>query len=139
MMRSLRATSPVHARRGVSLIEVMFAMTMLAIVLVTIAKLSLDVATTGRANDLVARRTAVLQQQAARLGAIPYTTLQTMTAGTATITAGGVSYVRRIGLTQGTNRISVKIVIAPSSDTTKKDSLMFDHAYSNSSPLCSGC
>lgn len=128
-----------RVRAGMSLIEIMIAMSMMAIVLVTIAKLSFNVATQGRANRLVAARTAVLQQQAARYGAMPYTTLQTKTSGTSTITMGGVSYTRTLTLTQGTKRISVKVVIAPTSDPTKKDSLMFDHAYSSSSPLCSGC
>jgi type II secretory pathway pseudopilin PulG len=136
-------TSPpracLRARPGVSLIEIMVAMSMLAIVLVTIAGLTLSVARTGRSNDLATRRSAVLQQQAARLGAIPYTTLQTMSSGTSTITVGGVSYTRRLSLTQGSNRITVKVVIAPTSDYTKTDSLVFDHAYSASSPLCSGC
>jgi hypothetical protein len=122
-----------------SLIEIMIAMTMLAIVLVTIAKLSLDVAQMGRTNDLVARRSAVLQQQAAWLGAIPYTTLQTMSSGTSTITAGGVSYTRTLTLTQNANRITVNVKIAPTAYPTKVDSLVFDHAYSTGSPLCSGC
>ncbi len=122
-----------------SLIEIMIAMSMLAIVLVTIAQLSLTVARTGRTNDLVARRTAVLQQQAARLGAIPYTTLDSLAGGTSTITVGGVSYRRTLTLTPGTNRITVKVVIAPMSDLTKTDSLVFDHAYKSGSALCSGC
>jgi len=139
MMRSSRRPPRGHARSGVSLIEIMIAMSMLAIVLVTIAQLSLTVARTGRINDLVARRTAVLQQQAARLGAIPYTTLDSLPSGTSTITVGGVAYKRRLSFTQGTNRITVKVVIAPASDSTKKDSLVFDHAYGSGSPLCSGC
>ena len=139
MTPSLRRLPREHARPGVSLIEIMIAMSMLAIVLVTIAQLSLTVARTGRTNDLVARRTAVLQQQAARLGAVPYTTVDTMSNGSSTITVGGVSYQRTLAFTQGTNRVTVKVVIAPSSDTTKKDSLVFDHANVAGSSLCTGC
>ena len=139
MTPSPRRRRRLRARSGVSLIEIMIAMSMLAIVLVTIAGLTLSVARTGRANDLVARRSAVLQQQAARLGAIPYTTLQTMSSGSTTISVGNVSYTRTLTLTPGTNRITVKVVIAPTSAPTMKDSLVFDHAYSASSALCSGC
>lgn len=139
MTRTSRRRPRLRGRSGLSLIEVMIAMSMMAIVLVTIAKLSLDVSSQGRANDLVARRSAVLQQQAARLGAIPYTTLQTMSGGTSTITEGGRTYSRRIALTPATHRITVKIVIAPTLYPTKTDSLVFDHAYSTGSPLCSGC
>ncbi len=139
MTRTPRRRARLRGRSGMSLIEVMIAMTMLAIVLVTIAKLSLDVSTVGRMNDLVARRSAVLQQQASRLGAIPYTTLQTMASGTSTIDVGGRSYNRTITLTPFTHRITVKIVIAPTLYPTKTDSLVFDHAYSTGSPLCSGC
>lgn len=135
---SLRRAA-LRTRSGLSLIEIMIAMTMLATVLVTIAKLSLDVAQMGRTNDIVARRTAVLQQQAARLGAIPYTTLQTLSSGTATITEGGVSYTRTLTLTPGSKRITVSVKIAPTAYPTMTDSLVFDHGYSTSSPLCSGC
>ena len=139
MNRATHRRARRRARAGLSLIEIMIAMSMLAVVLVTIAQLSLTVARTGRTNDLVARRTAVLQQQAARLGAIPYTTVDTMTSRTSTITVGNVGYTRKLSFTKGTNRVTVKIVIAPSSDTTKKDSLVFDHANSAGSALCNGC
>ena len=123
-----------------SLIEIMFAMTILGIVLLTIAKLSLNTASAGRLNDLVATRTAVLQQQAARLGAIPYTTLAAMSSSTSTITAGGTSYQRIITITPASKYTTVKIVMAPSSSTTSTDSLVFTRASSSgSSPLCSGC
>lgn len=123
-----------------SLIEIMIAMTMLGIVLVTIAKLSLSVAYAGRVNDLVSTRTAVLQQQAARLGAIPYATLQAMSTAADTITVGGTTYSRVITLTPAPKYTTVKIVLTPNSSSAARDSLSFTRANaSGGSPLCSGC
>lgn len=137
-LQTPRRTLP--TRRGFSLIEIMIAMTMLGIVLVTIAKLSLSVASAGQSNSLVANRSAALEQQAARLGAIPYTTLQTMSSKADTITIGSIAYTRAITLTPATNRIAVKIVLAPTSNTAATDSLLFTRANAaGGSPLCSGC
>lgn len=129
-----------HARSGMSLIEIMIAMTILAIVLTSLARLSTSVSRQGRSNSTVAMRSAVLQQQAARLGGVPYSWLASVGTGTSTITVGGISYSRTITLTTATNRTTVKIVIYPTSDNTKKDSVIFDRANPPSgSPLCSGC
>ena len=125
-----------------SLIEIMFALVILGVVLVTIAKLSLDAAVAGRSNNLVATRTAVLQQQAARLGSIPYTTLASLTSTSDSITVGGASYFRTITLTPSSNTkyIAVKVVIAPTSSPASRDSLLFTRANAaGASPLCSGC
>ena len=142
MTRTRVDRRPHTARRGMSLIEIMFAMVILGIVLVTIAKLALDAAVAGRSNNLVATRTAVLQQQAARLGAIPYTTLAGLTSSTTTITVGGTSYSRQITLTPSSNTkyIKVKVVIAPTATPSAADSLVFTRANAvGGSPLCSGC
>ena len=52
-------------RKGFSLIEVMVAMAMLSIVLVSLAKIGITVATRGRLNDVSAKRNAALQITAA--------------------------------------------------------------------------
>ena len=115
-------------------------MTILGIVLVTIAKLALDAASAGRTNDLVATRTAALQQQAARLGAIPYTYLSTMTSSTGTVTVGGKTYTRKITLSAASKYTTVTLVMTPTSATTKPDSVVFTRASNSSgSPLCVGC
>ena len=125
-----------------SLIEIMFALVILGVVLVTIAKLSLDAAVAGRSNDLVATRTAVLQQQAARLGAIPYTTLASMSSTSDSITVGSTNYFRTVTLTPSSTGkyIKVSVVIAPTSSPASRDSLLFTRANAaGASPLCSGC
>lgn len=123
-----------------SLIEIMFALVILGIVLVTIAKLSLDAAVAGRANNLVATRTAVLQQQAARLGSIPYTTLSALSSQTDSISVGGTNYFRTVTLTPETKYTTVKVVIAPTANSAARDSLVFTRSNAaGGSPLCSGC
>jgi prepilin-type N-terminal cleavage/methylation domain-containing protein len=128
-------------RRGFSLIEVIIAMTLLAIVLMSLAKMSLMVAVRGRGNDLVAKRTAVLQLEGNKLGALPYATLSTWPTSAQTLTLGDFTYKRRMAIANtGTNRYSIKILITPMNDTTKKDSLTLDRTKpATSTPLCTGC
>jgi prepilin-type N-terminal cleavage/methylation domain-containing protein len=130
-----------HNRKGFSLIEVIIAMTLLAIVLMSLAKMSLMVAVRGRGNDLVAKRTAVLQLEGNKLGALPYATLSTWPTSAQTLTLGDFTYKRRMAIANtGTNRYSIKILITPMNDTTKKDSLTLDRTKpATSTPLCTGC
>jgi prepilin-type N-terminal cleavage/methylation domain-containing protein len=127
--------------KGFSLIEVMVAMTMLAIVLMSLAKMSLMVSLRGRDNDLFAKRTAVLQLEANKLGAIPYATLASWSTTTTTLTLGGFTYTRRMAIANtGTNRYSIKVIIVPTSDTTKKDSVTLDRTKpATNTPLCLTC
>jgi prepilin-type N-terminal cleavage/methylation domain-containing protein len=129
------------SRKGFSLIEVMVAMTMLAIVLMSLAKMSLIVAVRGRGNDLFAKRTAVLQLEANKLGAIPYSTLASWSTTTTTLTLGDFTYKRRMAIANtGTNRYSIKVIIIPMSDTTKQDSVTLDRTKpATNTPLCLTC
>jgi len=129
------------SRKGFSLIEVMVAMTMLAIVLMSLAKMSLIVAVRGRGNDLFAKRTAVLQLEANKLGAIPYSTLASWSTTTTTLTLGDFTYKRRLAIANtGTNRYSIKVIIIPMSDTTKQDSVTLDRTKpATNTPLCLTC
>src|SRR5438034_355537 len=86
-------------RRGMSLIEIMIAMSILGFTLTSLAWLTSAVNSRGNTNNMVAMRTAVLQQQAARLRGVPYSWLSSVGAGTGTITQGAVSYSRTITLT----------------------------------------
>ena len=130
-----------HSRKGFSLIEVIVAMTLLAIVLMSLAKLSVMVAVRGRGNDLVAKRTAVLQLESNKLGAVPYATLATWPTTTATLTLGNFTYTRKMAIANtSSNRYSIKIIVIPSSDTTKKDSVTLDRTLpATKTVLCKGC
>lgn len=128
-------------RQGFSLVEVMVAMTLLGIVMMSLAKMSVTVATIGRNNDLVAKRNAVLQMEANKLGAMPFDSLATFSTTTKTFTQGKFSYSRRLRITAlSTTRDSIKIVVTPTSNTAKKDSVVIIRSKPVTNALCmSGC
>jgi len=128
-------------RRGFSLIEVMVAMTILSIVLLSLAKVSVAVTQRGRTSALVAKRNAAMQLEANKLGGLPFAKLASWVSGTDTATVDGFSYKRRLTISKpGVTRYTIKIVILPAIDTTKKDSLSFDRTQPPSgTPLCVGC
>jgi Tfp pilus assembly protein PilV len=132
-----------RTRSGVSVIEIMISMTVLGIVMMSLGKLSVMVTRRGRTNELVASRNFALQQQAAKFTSMAYDSVRTFPTVARTVTAGGFTYARRLTITQpvaGVNRYTIKIVIVPGSDTTKKDSLTFDRTQPpGNSPLCAGC
>ena len=138
-------------RHGFSLVEVMMAMTLLSVILLSMARMSMVVSQRGRANDIVAKRTAVLIQQANKFGAMPYDSLITIHAGfpspgtatsataSAVFTTGDFKYTRRLAVsTNGVNR-TLKILLMPALDTTKKDSVIVYRSKPAGSPLCVGC
>ena len=139
------AAPSVRRRSAFTLIEVMVAMTILAIVLVSLAQASTIVAVRGRNNGLVAKRTAALTLETNKMGAAPFASLSNWLSvhSGSTFVAGDFSYTRRMTITaQGSNRYTIKIVVVPATDTTKQDSVSFDRAQpGNPSPLCKlgGC
>jgi prepilin-type N-terminal cleavage/methylation domain-containing protein len=139
------ARSPARRRRSAfTLIEVLVALTLLSIVLVSLAKASTIVAVRGRDNGLAAQRTASLTLEANKMGAVPFTSLSNYLSvhPGSTFTVGGFSYTRRMTITsQSSTRYTIKIVVVPSTDTTKKDSVSFDRTNpGTTSPLCkTGC
>jgi len=129
------------ARRGFSLIEVMVALTLMSVVLVSVAKIGTAVATRGRQNDVLAKRNAVLQLEANKFGAVPFASLATWRTADTVINQGGFSYTRKLTLTKVTSqRYTVKVIIVPTIDASKKDSVVFDRTQSSSGTvLCVGC
>ena len=128
-------------RRGFSLIEVMVAMTILSIVLLSLGKLATAAAVRGRTNDLVIKRMAALQLEANKFGAVPFSALSTWSTANLTVTRGNFTYTRKLTITAASaNHYTIKIVVVPSTDTTRRDSVMFDRSLPPSgSPLCVGC
>lgn len=135
----MKATSR-RSRRGFSLIEIMIAMTITAVVLLSLGRLTTVVASRGRTNDIAAKRNAILQQEANKFGAMPYSTLAGFSTASRTVTSSGFTYTRRLTITPvSTNFSTVKIVIVPARDTTKKDSVILSRSQASSTPLCKGC
>jgi prepilin-type N-terminal cleavage/methylation domain-containing protein len=140
--RRIRARmSMKRARRGFSLIEVMVAMTVFSLVLLSLAKVTTALALRGRTSDLVAKRNAALALEANKFGAMPYARLATWSSSVSTVTRGNFSYSRWLTLTRmSSNRYTVKIVVIPTLDATKKDSVMLDRTQPPQNSLCvSGC
>jgi prepilin-type N-terminal cleavage/methylation domain-containing protein len=134
------STRGVSARGGFSLIEIIVAMTILAVVLLSLSGMAAKAAVRAETNDLLVKRTAALQLEASKLGAMPYATLAALSTTSTAFTFEGFTYTRRLTRTAGTNRYTVKVVIVPARDSTKKDSVTFDRANPPSStPLCTGC
>jgi prepilin-type N-terminal cleavage/methylation domain-containing protein len=132
-----------HRRQGFSLIEVMVAMTLLSIVMMSLAKIGVTVAVRGRTSDLVAKRNAVLQLETNKIGTVPFDSLTRApwVSGSKTFTLGAFAYTRRLSITKlSFTRDSIKVVIIPSLDSTKKDSVILDRTKPPAgTPLCVGC
>lgn len=141
----MRPSTPARRNRtaspaGFSLVEVVVAMTILAIVLMSLAKLSTVVAVRGRGNDLVAMRTAALERESNKFGAIRFDSLAVFPTTSKTFTFGKFAYTRQLALTKvTTTRYTVKIVIIPTNNTAATDSIIFDRTKPASSALCTGC
>ena len=141
-------TSKSRSRRsrgsaGFTLIEVMVALSMLAIILVSLARASTVVSVRGRTNDLSAKRTAALQLEANKFGAIPYASIAGWSVANKTFTRGDFTYTRRLTITAANallTRYTIKIVVIPAVDPTRMDSITIDRTLPpTGSPLCTGC
>ncbi|MDB4907678.1 MAG: hypothetical protein JWO05_2462 [Gemmatimonadetes bacterium] len=129
-------------RRGFSLVEVMIAMTLLAIILTSLAKLQVLVSSRGTNNEISTMRNAKLNQLAAFWGGIPYDSLSKQTVGTTVFTTTDFPYTRRITRTASSNGkyYTITLVVVPTRDATKKDSVVITRSQATTAnPLCSGC
>lgn len=130
-----------RSRQGFSLIEIVVAMTILAVALLSIAKSTTALAMRGHGTDVVAKRNAALQLEENKFEAVPFSSLSTWSTANQTFSWGSFSYTRRLKITAVTStRDSIKVVVVPAADTTKKDSVIFIRANpSTSTPLCTTC
>jgi prepilin-type N-terminal cleavage/methylation domain-containing protein len=130
-----------RSREGFTLIETIVALTMFAIVMLGMARMAAAVAVKGRTNDLTAKRNAALQQEANKFGAVPFNSLAAWPTANKTLSRGTFTYTRRLAITSvSPTRYTVKIVVTPASDPTKKDSVVIDRTRPpTGSPLCTGC
>jgi prepilin-type N-terminal cleavage/methylation domain-containing protein len=137
-MQRIRAR--IRARTGFSLIEVMVAMTMLSLVMLQLAKVTMSLAAKNRTSDMVAKRSASLQLEANKFGAVPYARLASWSTANMTVARGNFSYTRRLTITAvSSTQYSIKILVIPTADSTKKDSVMLDRTKPPSSMCASGC
>jgi prepilin-type N-terminal cleavage/methylation domain-containing protein len=134
----LKARAP-RTRDGVSLIEIIIAMTLLVVVLGALSVLTTRTVKRSRDLDIGSARTFVLMEQANFFASLPYTSIPTYApAGSPkidTIITGRYKYQRTVSYVQGTTGSeyrTVKVLLKPVSDTgyksPKTDSLVFQRA-----------
>jgi prepilin-type N-terminal cleavage/methylation domain-containing protein len=130
-----------RSREGFTLIEVMIALTLLSIVLLSFVQATAVVAVRGRTNDLVAKRTAALQGEANKFASLPFASLAGWSTATKTFTKGTFSYKRKLSITSlASNRDSIRITVVPTIDTTKSDYVIVLRSKpTTGSPLCTTC
>jgi Tfp pilus assembly protein PilV len=99
--REPRDRREARARHGISLIEIMVAMTMLVFVLGALSVLTTRTVKRSRDLDVGSARTFVLMQQTNRFSSLPYDSIPSYAPRVDTITTGRFSYERRLTYVQG--------------------------------------
>lgn len=136
--------SPIRRPRrcaGFSLVEVIIALTVLAVAMMLLARLSYLVSQTGRTNDLIAKRNAALAQEAGRFGVMGFTDIAKQTSGNTLMLVGDFTFTRKLTVTATTaNRYTIKIVVAPQASEFRPDSVTFNRTRPGTgTPLCTTC
>ena len=128
-----------RVRAGVSVVEAVVSLALFGGTAVGMAGLSLAVARRAETNDLVIKRTAVLQQQMNWLQALPYDSLP-LKGGSSTVLAGGFQYSRKVTVVVTGSRTRVTVQVTPKRWPDKLETISFDRARPAVSPLCNkGC
>ena len=127
-----------RARRGVSVLEILVALTLFGAVAVAMGGLSLVVARRADANDVFTKRTATLQQQMNWLQALPYDSI-VKKEGRMEVTDGPFPHTREVTVEQNGSRTRVTVKITPTRAPGSVETISFDRARPTTSPLCKGC
>ena len=122
-------------RDGVSLIEIMVAMTLLVVVLGALSVLTTRTVKRSRDLDVGSARTFVLMQQSNRFSSLPYDSIPSYAPRINTVITGRYKYERKLTYVQGTTGSeyrTLKVMLKPVNDTIqanqKSDSLLFQRA-----------
>lgn len=139
MRTRIDTRAPWRARRsrdGISLIEIIVAMTLLVFVLGALSVLTTRTVKRSRDLDIGSARTFVLMQQSNRFSSLPYDSIPSYAPRIDTIVTGRYKYERRLTYVQGTTGSeyrTLKVMLKPiNADTMiakqKPDSLLFQRA-----------
>jgi prepilin-type N-terminal cleavage/methylation domain-containing protein len=133
-----------RGKRGFSLIEVLVALTLLSIILMGLARVTFQMAASGRSNDTVAKRNAALVEEANKFNAMPFDSLATVSTATKDLTFGDFKFQRRLVITTVSSTYkTVRIVVTPYLGnvltTAQKDSVLVTRTKPAGSPLCTSC
>jgi len=144
MKTHLSRTRRRRTRTGFTLLEVLVALTLLSIILMGLARVTFQMAASGRTNETVAKRTATLIEEANKFNSMPFDSLGTVNATTTDLTFGDFKFQRRLTITSVTSTYrTVKIVVTPYIagvlTPSKKDSVFISRTKPAGSPLCTTC
>jgi prepilin-type N-terminal cleavage/methylation domain-containing protein len=133
-----------RGKRGFSLIEVLVALTLLSIILMGLARVTFQMAASGRSNDTVAKRNAALVEEANKFNAMPFDSLATVSTATKDLTFGDFKFQRRLVVTTVSSTYkTVRIVVTPYLGNvltaSQKDSVLVTRTKPAGSPLCTSC
>lgn len=123
-------TAP-RPRRGVSIVEILVAITTLAIVLAFAARASFAVNTYDHTNNIKTKTSMAMQQQMNYIGAMSYGKLTDPYAlpDTKDFTSGDFSYTRRVAVKPDGQATRITIEIVPRTgipgDTIQRETLSF--------------
>jgi hypothetical protein len=122
-------------RSGVSLIEIIVAMTLLVTVLGSLSVLTTRTVKRSRDLDIGSARTFMLMQQSNRFSSLPYDSIPSYAPRVDTIRTGRYAFERKLTYVQGATGSeyrTLKVMLKPVSDTVlqnqKPDSLLFQRA-----------
>ncbi len=114
---------------GISLVEVLVSMTVLALALVSLAPLMLTVQRRSQANNNVAFRNAVVANRARRLSAISFSTMSPGTTCDSTTAQPFPYHACTTIVRDSTNRNTLTVIVTPDVyPTLKADTITFDRA-----------
>ena len=115
LSRRMRTARRHRPRRGMSLVEVMVAMTLLAVVLSSLAFLAGQASLRSRKAATGTYRAALANELASRFSSLPYDSVA-IYLRTDTVAAGGTSYIRRVALSDVAGSLvtkQIKITVIP--------------------------
>jgi len=127
------APATTRRRSGVSLVEVLVAVSLLSLSLLALARISPLMNTYGRKNDMQLNRAYVLQQQADRIMAMPDSLISntgltgSLVTGTKTLTIQGYKWQRTVSMTNSSGMQKIMLIMKPLSVSTslqKPDTLI---------------
>lgn len=113
-------------RRGITLIEVVVALTMFAVVMTSIASMTTQVAKGSRINGIATVRAGAVAAQVNRLEVLPYDTLPSRV-GCTNVSTGLLPRSECVGVEDVTvGRRRVTFVLTPSNTALRPDTVIFE-------------
>lgn len=119
-------------------------MTLLSIILMSLARVTFQMASAGKTNDIVAKRNATMIEEANKFFAMSFDSLANLNVSDKTYTFGDFKFTRRLQITTvNSTHKTIKIVIVPwiagVATASKKDSVFVSRTKPAGSPLCTTC